>query len=382
LGKQKPRSAVPGACFIVRSSDAFDDAKLYAFRIRETFPAQAALVGPRNTYELLDFFDEYDIQIQGRQYLETVLHCLHHHNQVVIGFVISWSHEQTKEKFESLLKPTNILEVFGDKLLAKHGEDFLTSALAHIRHSLRMVRRSQELSGTVEPQIKSLNVLDSKGGPIPESCEPSVQAPCRVSDQVKIFPTETVIASSPSLMDRGSVAVSPASGQSMLAPTDPTTSTHSSLQHNQNRRMVSAPVGTMAYNGFGVQMQDRNSRHPSQSQIIPTHMPQHGSSAETPAMGQAPPHVPTTSHPPVRTTVFNDYHSMSPRQSSNVVYNPPGHFPGTPRLIGVAPGPNPMGMANPPAAAYPLPHAQLPPHLAGQLPARNYNVSAHHSIGR
>ncbi|KAK3067882.1 hypothetical protein LTS18_000904, partial [Coniosporium uncinatum] len=333
----------------------------------------AAAVGSRDTYELLDYFDEYDIQIQGRQFLENVLGCLHYHNQVVVGFVISWSHKQSKEKFESLLKSTNILEVFGEKLLAKHGEDFLTSALAHIRYSLRMVRRSQELSGIVEPRVHSPKVPEVRRAPSPAPRETSAPAPIKVPEQLRTSYVETVTTAAPSLVKRGSGPVSSASSQQLLAPSNPPALPVSSSQHGLNRRMVSDPVATTGYNGFGVPIQDPSNRSLSHGQVPPKHAPQYGSLMATPPTGRVPPHMPASSHPLGRSTSFHYGNNMPARPPSNVALNHQGHFPGTPQPIRFAPGINHMGMTNPSATAYPPPHAPLPSHLAAQLPTGLYN---------
>ncbi|KZF20851.1 hypothetical protein L228DRAFT_270124 [Xylona heveae TC161] len=132
LGRFAPRALRYPFPQIVVCSDPAVDRKIHASRLRDDFPEQCKAVNFGS--HLCDYFDEYDLYLQGTDYLLSVLGEIASYNFVRAGHVCQFAAVWAVDNMDRFLAIGPSTEkVFTDAEISLHGEEFCVDALAQLK---------------------------------------------------------------------------------------------------------------------------------------------------------------------------------------------------------------------------------------------------------
>ena len=128
-----PRQAPPNMHIVLRSS-AEEDRDCIVFSLFEKALADCkAIISPVNVY---DYFDHYDAQLHGYEFLRSVLEYIAGLNAIrarhVQDFVSHWK-AANGEAFAAIVSGNTLDDAFTLKDTTEYGSDFLTDAMLHIK---------------------------------------------------------------------------------------------------------------------------------------------------------------------------------------------------------------------------------------------------------
>jgi hypothetical protein len=160
LGATQPRPLIPPLPpVIVRSTPRTSAAQL-AIRLRKDFPTESYGVFPG--FKVDDYYDPYDIHLQGPHFLAFALGLLAQENmKLVFEFATQWS-LNNRDRLSSLCNPITPEEVFDEQSLEKYGLTFLAIALRHMRDSLAALSEQQHNVGHVEKEPHFTEIVEKK----------------------------------------------------------------------------------------------------------------------------------------------------------------------------------------------------------------------------
>lgn len=134
FGSRSRRGAPQTGGLVVIRSDMHADAVQSASQYRLTWPAECKKID--NRAELRDYFDEYDIHMQGPEFLVAVLRILARQNQEskkdIEDFAFGWI-QANPAKFQEMTDDAGLAAIFSGNEQAGYDQSFLIDALEVIK---------------------------------------------------------------------------------------------------------------------------------------------------------------------------------------------------------------------------------------------------------